>query len=98
MKKYYKVKVYTPYVGEETIYFIEVEEEVEDHFGTIDEVIDEWIYENASQWWDAQSSDEYEEDFDAYMKDCGHVATEITEEEFFESVKCRCFTSIDLER
>ena len=97
MGKYYKVKVYTPYVGEETYHYLQVDEELENYFDTIDEIIDEWIYENAVQWWDSQSSDEYEEDFDAYLEECGHIAIEITKEEFLEGMKDYGFTSIDLE-
>lgn len=96
MKKYYMVKVFTPYVGEETYHYLQLEDDV-DYYDMVDEIINEWIYENAVQWWDFQSSEEYEEDFDTYLEECGHTATEITEEEFLEGMKDYGFTSIDLE-
>ena len=80
--RYYCVTAYTCYCGEtlDEYFAIPDNESIES---------DKWLEECfqvvstcASEWWDDDSYDDYDGDFDAYLSECGYDVTEITEEEY----------------
>ena len=62
----------------------------EDHSIKEDEfmkIIFGWVAEDAYEWWDNQSEEELEDNYDAYLGECGYDIEEISEEEYLADYK-----------
>ena len=85
--KYYRVTAYTCYCGEQTDEYIAIPDnesyESDKWLAVIDDIIDT----NAFEWWDDQSREEYDDDYDAYRAECGCDITEVTKEEYEKYTK-----------
>lgn len=78
-KKFWEIKTYTCYCGEVLYYgFYGTEDEAE-KFGC------EMSEDAASEWWDEQSQEDFEDDYESYLSECGYTLKEISEEEYRKS-------------
>lgn len=80
--KYYMIKTYTCYCGEHMYHFAAIPEgeSVEDNKWT--ELFYSWVADDAYEWWDDQSREEYDDDYDEYFAGCGYDVYEISEAEY----------------
>ena len=80
--KYYLIKVYTCYVGEQAYHYLAIPDcdSIEDD--RYQDMIADMINDNASEWWDEQSAEEFDDDYDEYLANCGCDIEEISEEEY----------------
>ena len=80
--KYYRITTYTTYCGEEIDHYMAVpdDESIEDsrHLDRLAEL----LTEDAMEWWDDYSREDYEDDYEAYLGDCGYDVEEISETEY----------------
>lgn len=81
MSKYYLVIVSTPYCGEIEYHTLTIPEDEDINDDKYLYQIDEWLCENALEWWDDED-DCYEGDFDSYLGDCSYECSVITKEEY----------------
>ena len=80
--KYYRITAYTCYCGEQTDEYIAVpDNESWEQDKWIDRICD-IVNTNASEWWDSDSYDDYDGDYDAYLAECGYDVEEISEAEY----------------
>ena len=79
--KYYLITTYTCYVGEHFYHYVAIPEgeSIEDYKWAA--LFDEWVAEDANDWWDEQSEEEYDS-FDDYLCECGYDIEEISEAEY----------------
>jgi hypothetical protein len=47
------------------------------------DLIYDMVNEDANDWWDEQSAEEFDDDYDAYLGECGYDVEEISEEVYF---------------
>lgn len=80
--KYYLITTYTCYCGEHMYHYMAIPDcdSIEDD-KYIDRICD-MVNEDAYDWWDGQSEEEFEGDYDAYLAECGYDIEEISEEEY----------------
>lgn len=78
--KYYLITAYTPYCGEHTDEYLAIPDD-ESWESRIDVIMD-IVYTNASEWWDDESYDDYDGDFDEYLSECGFNIYEVSKEEY----------------
>ena len=45
------------------------------------------VNEDANDWWDEQSAEEFDDNYDAYLAECGYDIEEISEEEYLADYK-----------
>ena len=84
--KYYRIKAYTPYVGEHTDHYVMLADDADIESEEYTCLFDEWAADNAMEWWD----EDCEEDFNCYedyLADCGFTIYELSEEEYLEETK-----------
>ena len=79
--KYYCVITYTCYCGEHTYHYLAIpdNEDIEDD--KYQDKIADWVNDNASEWWDEQSEEEYDS-YDDYLAECGYDVEEISEADY----------------
>ena len=80
--KYYMIKTYTCYCGEYAYHYVAIPdgESIEDPKWA--DLFYEWMADNANEWWDWQSAEEYGDDYDEYLAECGYDVYEIGREEY----------------
>lgn len=78
--KFYKVTCHTPFVGEESDFYIKCYDERD-----LRRQVDDCVYDNGSDWYDEQTLEEYDMTEDDYYADCGVTSLEeITKEEYLK--------------
>ena len=79
--KYYLITTYTCYCGEHFYHYIAIPEgeSIEDEKWT--ELFYGWVADDAAEWWDDQSEEEYDS-YDDYLAECGYDVEEISEAEY----------------
>ena len=80
--KYYLVTAYTPYCGEHTDEYLAIPDNESWEDDKWIDVIMDIVFTNANEWWDDDSSDDYDGDFDAYIGECGYDIQEVSKEEY----------------
>ena len=75
MAKYYCIETYTCYCGEVMYHYIEIPDghHIEDYYDLVDQYVDEDAYE----WWDDDTLEEFDGDYEAYRAECGADVYEI---------------------
>ena len=80
--KYYRITTYTTYCGEEIDHYMAIpdDENIEDskYMARICDI----LADDAMEWWDDYSQEDYEDDYEAYLGDCGYDIEEISEKEY----------------
>lgn len=86
--KYYLITTYTGYCGENFYHYVAIPEgESPEDIKWID-LFYEWVADDAFEWWDDQSEEEYD-CYDDYLADCGYDIKEISEAEYLaDCEKC----------
>lgn len=80
---FYKIITHTPFMGENG----EAYWKGDITSNKFHEWADECIYENAQEWLDQETIDEYYDgDEEAYWEECGYTLKEISEEEYLEAI------------
>lgn len=82
--RYFKIRAYTAYCGEEITEYYEAHnwDEAEDYGETL-------MFDNAENWFHAHEDEYGPEDtcpWEMWVEDCGYEVEEITKEEFDENV------------
>ena len=79
--KYYLITTHTFYWGEHMYHYMAVpgSRSIEENESM--EIIFDWIAEDAYEWWDDQSEEEFKGNYDTYLADYGYDIEEISEEE-----------------
>ena len=80
--KYYLVTTYTCYCGEHFYHYLAIPEGRRIEEDEYMERIYGWVADDAAEWWDDQSEEEFDGDYDAYLADCGYDVEEISEAEY----------------
>ena len=80
--KYYMITTYTCYCGEDMYHYMAIPEGRSIEEDEFMEIIFGWLAEDAYEWWDDQSAEEFDDDYDAYLGECGYDIEEISEEEY----------------
>ena len=80
--KYYCVTTYTCYCGEHFYHYVAIPEGESPYDAKWADLFFSWVCDDAFEWWDDQSREEYEDDYDEYFGGCGSNIVEITEAEF----------------
>ena len=80
--KYYLITTYTCYCGEHMYHYMAIPDcdSIKDD-KYIDQICD-MVNEDAYEWWDGQSEEEFDGDYDVYLAECGYDIEEISEEEY----------------
>lgn len=79
--KYYKITCHTPFVGEEADYYLKSYNDSD-----LRRQIDECVYDNGSDWYDAETLEENDMTEDDYYSECGvRCIEEVTEEEYYKA-------------
>lgn len=79
--KYYLITTHTPYCGEQTYHYVAIPEGESPEDEKWVELFFGWVADNASEWWDEESEEEYDS-YDDYLGECGYDVEEISEEEY----------------
>lgn len=79
MSKYYSIETYTPYMMESIYHYLSIDDdkEIDDYA----EVIDEWVVEDAIEWYNDTTEEDYP-DFQDFLNECGYHAERIDYEEY----------------
>ena len=80
--KYYLVTVYTCYVGEQAYHYLATPDYDNIDDDRYQDMIADLINENANEWWDEQTAEEFDDDYDEYLANCGCDIEEISEKEY----------------
>lgn len=80
--KYYLITTYTCYCGEHMYHYMAVPEDRSIEEDEFMEQIYGMVNEDAYDWWDDQSEEEFEGDYDAYLGECGYDIEEVSEKEY----------------
>lgn len=78
--KYYEVHTYTPYCGEEKYHYIDVPDDYDFH--RVELWADKMLDYDASDWYDDETAESYDDNYANYRSDCGWDLREITKEEY----------------
>ena len=79
--KYYLITTYTCYCGEHMYHYMAVPEDRSIEEDEFMEIIFDWVAEDAYEWWDDQSEEEFDS-YDDYLAECGYDVEEVSEEEY----------------
>ena len=77
---YYRITCYTPYCGEENDYYTRVKDDKE-----LLKFADEFIIDNANEWYDESEVGEDYPDIEDYYAECYYKIEEITAKEYYEN-------------
>lgn len=80
--KYYLIETYTCYCGERFYHYLAIPEDRRIEEDEYLDIILGWVADDAAEWWDDQSEEEFDGDYDAYLSDCGYDIEEISEAEY----------------
>lgn len=80
--KYYLVTTYTCYCGEHFYHYVAIPEGESPEDAKWADLFYGWVADDASEWWDDQSREDYDDDYDDYLAGCGYDVEEISEEEY----------------
>lgn len=80
--KYYMIKTYTCYYSEYMYHFLKIAFDESIESPKYMDIIYDWVSEDAYEWWDDDTAEEFEGDYDAYLGECGYDIYEITKEEY----------------
>lgn len=74
--KFYHIQTYTCYCGETIDHFFKgTEKEMEQY-------AESCVEDDAMEWWDQQSEEDFYDEYDAYLAECGYNVWEVSEEEY----------------
>lgn len=79
--KYYLVITYTCYRGEHFYHYVAIPEGESPSDEKWADLFYGWVADDAAEWWDDQSEEEYDS-YDDYLCECGYDVEEISEEEY----------------
>ena len=79
--KYYLITTYTCYCGEHFYHYVAIPEGESPSDEKWADLFYGWVADDASEWWDDQSEEEYDS-YDDYLCECGYDVEEISEEEY----------------
>lgn len=79
--KYYLITTYTCYCGEHFYHYVAIPEGESPSDEKWADLFYGWVADDASEWWDDQSEEEYDS-YDDYLCECGYDIEEISEEEY----------------
>ena len=79
MERYYYIECHTPYCGEDNDYYFSCSYDINSSKFT--EIIDDFVAENATEWWDETAEEDYDNFMD-YLTNCYFSLWEITKEEY----------------
>ena len=79
--KYYLITTYTCYCGEHFYHYAAIPEGESPEDAKWADLFYGWIADDAAEWWDDQSEEEYDS-YDDYLCECGYDVEEISEEEY----------------
>lgn len=82
--RYYEVESYTPYCGEYRFDYLAVPDDYDFH--RVELWADAMCDENAEEWWDEDTAESYNHEYDDYRAECGWDLREISEEEYKREV------------
>ena len=74
--KFYHIQTYTCYYGETMDHFFKGTEK------DMEQYAESCVEDDAMEWWDEQSEEDFYGEYDAYLAECGYNLWEITEEEY----------------
>lgn len=80
--KYYLITTYTCYCGEHFYHYVAIPEGESPEDAKWADLFYEWVCDDAAEWWDDQSEEEYDS-YDDYLAECGYDVEEISEAEYF---------------
>ena len=79
--KYYCITTYTCYCGEHFYHYAAIPEGESPEDAKWADLFYGWVADDAAEWWDDQSEEEYD-CYDDYLAECGYNVKEISEEEY----------------
>ena len=79
--KYYLITTYTCYCGEHFYHYVAIPEGESPSDEKWTDLFYGWVADDAAEWWDDQSEEEYDS-YDDYLSECGYDVEEISEEEY----------------
>ena len=79
--KYYLVTTYTCYCGEHFYHYVAIPEDESPEDAEWADLFYGWVADDAAEWWDDQSEEEYDS-YDDYLCECGYDVEEISKEEY----------------
>ena len=79
--KYYLITTYTCYCGEHFYHYVAIPEGESPCDEKWADLFYGWVADDAAEWWDDQSEEEYD-NYDDYLAECGYDVEEISEEEY----------------
>ena len=79
--KYYLVTTYTCYCGEHFYHYAAIPEGESPCDEKWADLFYGWVADDAAEWWDDQSEEEYDS-YDDYLCECGYDVEEISEAEY----------------
>ena len=79
--KYYLVTTYTCYCGEHFYHYVAIPEGESPSDARWADLFYCWMCDDAFEWWDDQSEEEYDS-YDDYLSECGYDVEEISEAEY----------------
>ena len=80
--RYYFITTYTGYYGEHSYRYVAIPEDESPYDEKWADLFCGWVADNAAEWWDDQSEEEYDS-YDDYLCECGYDIEEISEAEYF---------------
>lgn len=79
--KYYLITTYTCYCGEHFYHYVAIPEDESPYDQKWDDLFYGWVTDDAAEWWDKQSEEEYDSYAD-YLAECGYNVKEISKAEY----------------
>lgn len=79
--KYYLITTYTGYCGEHFYHYVAIPEGESPEDAKWADLFYGWVCDDAAEWWDDQSEEEYDS-YDDYLCECGYDVEEISEAEY----------------
>ena len=81
---YYEIKCSTPYINEESYYYVKIEKH---NLQNIDDIANNYMYRFVEFLYDEQARKDYNDKFDDYFNDCHYIVAQISREEYYD----KCF-------
>lgn len=81
--RYYLVITYTCYCGEHFYHYVAIPGDESPEDAKWADLFYGWVADDAAEWWDDQSEEEYDS-YDDYLAECGYDVEEISEVEYLE--------------
>lgn len=74
--KFYHIQTYTCYYGETMDHFFKGTERDMERYA------ESCVEDDAMEWWDEQTEEDFDGEYENYIGECGYDVWEITEEEY----------------